>query len=79
MGAAIAIDNCVSTQPEVESPEWLIERMVRDMSMPTQGVLMDDRLTRIFCFAAVKACDAVYGCSSRWNFHDNERCSPGLS
>jgi len=32
-GAAYAIDNCVSTQPEVAAPEWTIERM------PSQRVL----------------------------------------
>jgi hypothetical protein len=32
-GNAMAIDNCVSTQPEVASPEWTIERM------PSQRVL----------------------------------------
>ena len=28
-GPAIALDNCVTTQPEVENPTWTIERMVR--------------------------------------------------
>lgn len=28
LGAAIALDNCVSTQPEVANPTWTIERMV---------------------------------------------------
>ncbi|KAL5318593.1 hypothetical protein ACEPPN_013656 [Leptodophora sp. 'Broadleaf-Isolate-01'] len=32
-GAAYAIDNCVSTQPEVAAPEWTIERM------PSQRVM----------------------------------------
>lgn len=27
-GAAVALDNCVSTQPEAENPQWTIERMV---------------------------------------------------
>ena len=27
-GPAIALDNCVTTQPEVENPTWTIERMV---------------------------------------------------
>lgn len=27
-GAAIALDNCVSTQPEAQNPTWTIERMV---------------------------------------------------
>ena len=26
----VALDNCVSTQPEVVNPEWTIERMVSD-------------------------------------------------
>lgn len=29
LGAAIALDNCVSTQPEVANATWSIERMVR--------------------------------------------------
>lgn len=29
LGAAIALDNCVSTQPETDNPTWTIERMVR--------------------------------------------------
>ena len=28
----IALDNCVSIQPEVENPEWVIERMVGCLS-----------------------------------------------
>jgi hypothetical protein len=28
IGAAIALDNCVSTQPTVENSTWTIERMV---------------------------------------------------
>ena len=30
LGAAIALDNCVSIQPEVPNAEWVIERMVSD-------------------------------------------------
>lgn len=29
----IALDNCVTIQPEAENPEWVIERMVSDMHM----------------------------------------------
>ena len=29
----IALDNCVSTQPEVANPEWVIERMVRTIRL----------------------------------------------
>jgi len=32
-GAALAIDNCVSTQPDADSPEWVLERM------PSQRVM----------------------------------------
>ena len=28
LGPAIALDNCVSTQPDTEDPQWTIERMV---------------------------------------------------
>ena len=27
----LALDNCVSIQPEVENPVWTIERMVREL------------------------------------------------
>ena len=27
----IALDNCVNIQPEVENPQWTLERMVRDI------------------------------------------------
>ena len=29
IGAAIALDNCISIEPEVQNPKWTIERMVR--------------------------------------------------
>ena len=29
LGPAIALDNCVSIQPEVDNPSWVLERMVR--------------------------------------------------
>ena len=33
-GAAIALDNCVSTQPEAANPTWTIERMVSSRCCP---------------------------------------------
>ena len=32
-GAAIALDNCVSIQPEAENPTWTLERMVSRKSL----------------------------------------------
>ena len=29
----IAVDNCVHIQPEVEGAEWVLERMVRPLSL----------------------------------------------
>ena len=38
----IALDNCVSIQPEVEEPEWVLERMVRFSQC------LHERLSRLF-------------------------------
>lgn len=40
-GAAIALDNCVSTQPEVSSPTWTLERMPSQRVMPCIATLPD--------------------------------------
>lgn len=48
-----ALDNCVSIQPEVENPEWIIERMVKLLS-PVKLRFLTVR------FAALEACYAVH-------------------
>ncbi|KAI9812048.1 MAG: hypothetical protein M1827_004941 [Pycnora praestabilis] len=40
-GAAIAVDNCVFTQPEVAAPEWTLERMPSQRVMPCMTALPD--------------------------------------
>ncbi|RDL36505.1 Uncharacterized protein BP5553_05857 [Venustampulla echinocandica] len=40
-GAAYAVDNCVSAQPEVAAPEWTIERMPSQRVMPCICALPD--------------------------------------
>ena len=41
VGAAVAIDNCVSTQPEVSNPAWTIERMPSQRVMTCMTALPD--------------------------------------
>lgn len=50
----IALDNCVSTQPEVANPTWTIERMVRLNSLPFLPYYSFDLMT------AVETSDALY-------------------
>jgi len=40
-GAAMAIDNCVSAQPEVANPQWTIERMPSQRVMSCMAALPD--------------------------------------
>jgi hypothetical protein len=40
-GAALAIDNCVSTQPEVANPQWTLERMPSQRVMSCMYALPD--------------------------------------
>jgi hypothetical protein len=40
-GAAVAVDNCVFTQPEVANPVWTIERMPSQRVMPCMTALPD--------------------------------------
>jgi len=41
IGAAIALDNCVSISPEVENPTWTLERMPSQRVMPCMAALPD--------------------------------------
>jgi hypothetical protein len=40
-GPAIAVDNCVTIQPEAENPEWVLERMPSKRVMPCITALPD--------------------------------------
>ena len=40
-GPAIALDNCVSIQPDVANPQWVLERMPSQRVMPCISVLPD--------------------------------------
>ena len=40
-GAAVALDNCVSTQPEAASPQWVLERMPSQRVMSCMTALPD--------------------------------------
>jgi hypothetical protein len=40
-GAAIAVDNCVSIQPEADDPQWVLERMPSQRVMPCITALPD--------------------------------------
>ncbi|KAI4197801.1 MAG: hypothetical protein LQ350_005706 [Teloschistes chrysophthalmus] len=41
VGAGLALDNCVSTQPEAANPQWTIERMPSQRVMPCMTALPD--------------------------------------
>ncbi|KAL8933372.1 MAG: hypothetical protein Q9216_006399 [Gyalolechia sp. 2 TL-2023] len=44
IGAAIALDNCVSTTPESANPQWTLERMPSQRVMPCMTALPDGTL-----------------------------------
>lgn len=72
-GPAVALDNCVSIQPDVENSTWTLERMVRFLPFLARGILL------IYYCAALEACYDLHGSSSRWYIHDHERCWTGRS
>ncbi|KAL8666000.1 MAG: hypothetical protein Q9202_001737 [Teloschistes flavicans] len=41
VGAGLALDNCVSTQPEAANPQWTLERMPSQRVMPCMTALPD--------------------------------------
>jgi hypothetical protein len=55
-----ALDNCVSTQPEVANLVWTIERMVSVM-------LLDEADVLLTLFLAFQACYAAHG-RAAWRY-----------
>ena len=49
-GASIAVDNCVSTQPDAANPQWTLERMPSQRVMPSITALPDG--TYLICNGA---------------------------
>jgi hypothetical protein len=55
----IALDNCVSMQPESNNPTWVIERMVRPVHLVPYL-----RMELTHCRIALSACHALHGRTS---------------
>ena len=54
IGAAIALDNCISIAPEVQNPTWTLERMVSQVSCSVRQDLMPScvcSLPNVLCLA----------------------------
>ncbi len=63
----VALDNCVSIQPEATKPAWTIERMV---SRPLSMFVM---VIELMLLAAFPTRDAVYRGAARWHIPHRER------